>query len=185
MTHAESYYIMRRGGMVNRFHQFPMNTRQVVSSHSWGVAMLCYVLSDSKGLPVHYPSSELLLCALTHDIAEQVTGDIPAPVKWGSVAISKVIGKMEDDFNRDLFWRPIGLELSEEEQLIFKWADGLEGMFTCYDELFTGNKMLLGPFHEWALRLTTLPPHTIGLELREWVIDAWNKLTNENSTPTE
>lgn len=71
-----------KSGCVKRWHCSPSHglreSGDTTGWHSQRVALLILMLHP-------LPSSHLLACALTHDTAEIVTGDIPAPVKVGSL----------------------------------------------------------------------------------------------------
>ena len=62
------------GGEVKRYHTMPTIGEQTVANHSWGVAVILSWLKPDI-------SPKALLKALTHDVAEKQTGDMPAPTK--------------------------------------------------------------------------------------------------------
>src|SRR5688500_16871066 len=75
MNQTQFAFLAQWGGNVKRFHNEMTSFENLVATHSWGVAMLCDVLTG------HEPSVNLLRWAMYHDLAEQVTGDVPYTAK--------------------------------------------------------------------------------------------------------
>ena len=92
---------MIRGGAIKRYHTLEIIGEQSVASHSWGVAMILQYLDPNV-------SKEAILRALTHDVAELFTGDVPAPVKWDNPDLVEVLKRIEDKYESDI---GIGLSL--------------------------------------------------------------------------
>ena len=84
MTGMNDLFNMIRGGAIKRYHTLETIGEQSVASHSWGVAMILQYLEPNV-------SKEAILRALTHDVAELFTGDIPAPVKWANPDLVEVL----------------------------------------------------------------------------------------------
>ena len=121
-------------GRVTRFHTTPTHQRQNLADHSWGVAMILLQI-----VPAEEMSTVLLQAALTHDLAESVTGDLPYPVKLGSAALSSILDKIEGEFeDRHL----IRVELNATEAHWLKWADMFELALFCKSETDMGNKAM-------------------------------------------
>lgn len=122
-----------RGGRVRRYHTVDTIAPQSVAEHSYGVAWLVYLLSGET------PSVALLMAALSHDIAECVTGDIPAPAKR-----SLGIGRQFDEYEervRDAAGVPSWTgALTAEELRILKFADTTELVLHCLHEISMGNR---------------------------------------------
>lgn len=72
--------ILWKSGCVRRWHNSIdkglRDSGDDTGAHSYRVAMLLLMLHP-------LPSAHLLSCALTHDVAEVFTGDMPAPMKVG------------------------------------------------------------------------------------------------------
>jgi 5'-deoxynucleotidase YfbR-like HD superfamily hydrolase len=117
---------IRNGMRVRRFHTVDMHVTETVGHHSANVAMLCQVLHPAC-------SKELLLAALTHDLTEQFTGDIPATAKWGSPALACALNDIEEE--NDLY----PSNLTSFEASILKQADMLDLCFKCAEEVRMGN----------------------------------------------
>lgn len=122
-------YIFKAGN-VKRFHTFDSIKEQTVSSHSWGVAIIVCDL-------VKNPSIELLKAALYHDVAEGVTGDIPATTKWRYPELDAFLKKAEAEIEEGL---GIVFSLTSKERRILKFADMMELIITGWREYQLGNK---------------------------------------------
>jgi len=74
--------IIWKSGCVKRWHsnldKGLRDSGDTVGSHSHRVAILLLMLHP-------LPSAHLIACALTHDAAEIFTGDMPGPMKQGTV----------------------------------------------------------------------------------------------------
>lgn len=122
---------VRNGNRVKRYHTIDLIVQETVGHHSSNVAMLCVLLSRGR------PRAELLIAALTHDLEEQFTGDIPATAKWYSPALCAALNDMEDAhalFHTDLM---------AEECRILKQADMLDLCFKCREEIKMGNEAMV------------------------------------------
>lgn len=105
---------------------------ETVGHHSHGVAMLCVLLCPSV-------SADLLKAALMHDLAEQITGDIPSPAKR-----EYYHGGNFDELERRLI-NESGLKfpsLTDYEKRILKLADIAHGALFCVRELELGNRRM-------------------------------------------
>ena len=142
---------IRSGLAVKRFHTRPTIKEDTVGMHSAGVALFCAILTENTC------STTLLLAALTHDLAEQVYGDIPSPSKklldiWGS------LGELEDE---TLDSAGLKFDLSDEERRTLKIADCLDGMYFCVSEKWLGNRSLEDIYHRYDEYLEALTPFTV------------------------
>ena len=123
---------------VHRWGILRKSRQQNVAEHSYFVAMYCIELVDSLGLRPFVQADRLIQRALTHDLGEVWTGDIPSPVrrriKNGLVELEYL--KMGEVF-------PHFFGLVPEEPLagkILKVADLLEACMYLADEENLGNK---------------------------------------------
>lgn len=119
----------RNGNRVRRYHTLDTIVGETVGHHSANLAILCVLLSDEK------PSVNLLMAALTHDLAEQYTGDVPATAKWDSPELKTALDNMERRFDRYWFNAP----LTAREQKVLKQADMLDLCFKALEEINMGN----------------------------------------------
>jgi len=125
-----------RSGEVRRYHTTPGVPTQSLSSHQWGVAML---------LQKFYPDErkEVLEYALTHDVAELETGDMPAPTKRKYPSLREILEKIETDVEIDLGIER-GLSLVEYQRV--KLCDIVESMWYCHLLIRQGNRDAIYPF---------------------------------------
>lgn len=136
---------IRKGGITKRYHTVPTLHTQNVGEHSFQVAMLVYWLASSNMPGVRV---ELLMAALTHDLAEHKMGDLPAPAKrslpayeveGGARSFRTVWGELEQEHARH-----VGLDfedqLTDHELSLLKLADAADGCLHCAHERALGNK---------------------------------------------
>ncbi len=130
---------LREAAMTIRCHTQRTIKPQTVAEHSYHVAMLVWKLCDRE------PSAELIKAALFHDLAEAVTGDIPATLKWKSPTIKAELQRFEELFDAE---NHLYVSLTPKEEAILKWADGLELMWHCIDEINMGNRFVLEMYNQ-------------------------------------
>ena len=116
-------------GNVIRFHTVRTIKQTTVAHHSWGVCLILAHICD--------PSANLLKAALYHDLAESVTGDVPATAKWRSVPLVIALEQLERRFNTA---HDIQADLTAEEVELLKWADMLELIMYANQEVSMGNQ---------------------------------------------
>lgn len=120
------------GAKTKRFHTRDMLTSQNVGEHSFGVAMLVYLMEPQA-------RKEVLLSALTHDLAEHQIGDISSPVKRANPMLAEMLQVMETKLLDNL-----GLEfesvLTPSEAALVKAADMLDGLMFCVRERRMGGR---------------------------------------------
>lgn len=137
-------------GVTRRFHTWPVLRQQTVADHSWHVAMLVqYIFGrEEPGITM-----ELIMAALTHDMAECKVGDLPAPAKRKmDMRIAVVEGGAATDFRSawgameqeilaeyEMDWEKF---LTPEQLQQLKLCDSLEGAFFCVNERAMGNKLI-------------------------------------------
>jgi 5'-deoxynucleotidase YfbR-like HD superfamily hydrolase len=155
------------GGTVRRYHTVPTIKDNTLAEHQWGVAVLCYLLSGDSC------SEKLLMAALTHDLPEQATGDIPAPAK-------RLLGLSRETFTaydmEALAAFDFGFILSPEEKRILKLADCLDGMLFCLRERQLGNLNVALPYSKhraYAKEVLNAVPED-QLNYNEW--ELFNKI---------
>lgn len=122
---------LMEGGTVERWHveRIP---GQSVAAHSHGVAVIiCFIVPQAE------LTARLLQAALFHDLAEKLSGDLPAPVKWDYPDMAKFLDRLSEDVEAAL---GINVFLSPREKVILKIADYLDAMFYCYEQRKRGNR---------------------------------------------
>lgn len=120
------------GGKTKRFHTSDTLTVQTVADHSFGVAMMVLLIAPRC-------TRQLLLAALTHDLAEHQVGDMAAPVKRAYPDLKEKLQSMEDQL---LYKHQLHFEgtLDEKELAVLKAADYLDGMMYCVRERRMGGQ---------------------------------------------
>lgn len=123
-----------RGGDVKRFHTHPTIGSQTVAEHSWGV---CVVLMRL------YPdcSMQLLQTAVTHDVTEAETGDIPFLVKRLHPEVKTVFDKIEHH-QESILNIAHNCDLSDEDRRRLKVADYVESMIYCVRQAELGSRTM-------------------------------------------
>jgi 5'-deoxynucleotidase YfbR-like HD superfamily hydrolase len=143
VTVRQQIQFIIEGGIVERFHVRPGIKPNTDAHHSFGVAMLCYLMCDN----MHHLGM-LLMSALTHDLSEQVASDISAPSKL-ALGISDQLHDFEQailaKYNLDFYHL-----LDDQEQVVLGWADAFDGMLYCVLEIGRGNKLMLRPYNKWV-----------------------------------
>lgn len=161
---------LRAGGDVNRYHSTRTIVAETVAHHSFGVAWLCWLLSEEA------PRAELLVAAMAHDIAEHVVGDIPAPTKR-ALSIGAAIAAMEDiEVERAGIVVP---SITEEEKRVLKMADVMDGMLFCIRERGLGNSYIRIIFERYRAYLRGLHPTGRALELSNIIIAMWKEAASD------
>lgn len=127
-----NYTIARRALGVRRFHTQPRITEETVGHHTAGVLLaLLYLEPDA--------SREVLLAAISHDLGEYVTGDMPSPAK----------ANLSRDAHIELktlelaATRTMGVprtRLTQQEKKLLKLADLLDLAFSSFMEVEMGNR---------------------------------------------
>lgn len=144
---VKQLYFLMEGSRVERFHTRPLLKPDTNGRHQHGVAMLCWLLWDNGPI-----STNLLMAALTHDLAEQLTGDTPAPTKW-AMGTGPSISQFEIEI---LATAGYTFTLTKEENAILKLADYFDGMMTCIRERTMGNKLVMKPMLRWTAAISDL-----------------------------
>ena len=127
-------------GDVERFHMCTGMTKQCNSEHQWGVALLVQHFDKNC-------RKEVILAALTHDVAELVTGDIPATTKWANPELRVTLETMEHKVEEE--WG-IRYNLTPVEKHLLKTCDMFEGMLYCIKRVKMGEVKAHNPFQLWA-----------------------------------
>jgi len=120
---------MLYGSEVKRYHTVTTLREETVAHHSHNVAMLVLALDPGATAP-------MLKAALLHDLAEQVTGDIPSPAKR-EYGIGDQVDELEDRLLSESGWNYPGLTSNEKRTL--KLADIASGALFCAREMELGN----------------------------------------------
>lgn len=151
--------IPREAAHVKRYHTIPTIGQQTVAEHSYHVAMLCI---DIQARNNERCSAELMRAALFHDLPEHKTGDIPATAKWGSPGLKSLLDSLENDVITDY---GIEVDISEVEKIVLKYADILELVMYCIDQMNLGNRNAKVVANRGLVFAGTLPYNKGAMEL--------------------
>lgn len=130
-------YEQLRACHVKRWHIVQTHRQQTLAEHSFAVAVIAGSLAASmgyKGLLHDRLRLQLLQNALSHDLIEVRTGDIPTPFKreLEKVAGPGVVERAEDLVDRDHSGSMRQSEGTEIEAIV-KLADQIEAIFFLQD----------------------------------------------------
>ena len=131
MNSLDNLFEVVRGGTIKRYHTLETIGEQSVGTHSWGVAIILQYLEPDI-------SKTAIMKALTHDVAELYTGDIPAPVKWDNPELITMLKIIEANYEEKLDIQYDSV-LGKQEALLFKQADMFELLFFCMRQRKMGN----------------------------------------------
>lgn len=174
---------LREGASTKRYHTQRRIRSETVGQHSHGVLWLCWYFADRR------PTANLLLAASAHDLAEQPMGDIPSPAKR---AMGQIFSQ-EFDAKEETYLATHGLvfELSDEEKIILKTADLMDGLFSCLEERVMGNNFACIAFGNYAnyikefIHGDKFPPkvHRLACDLSNMIFDSFDAVNNPQSAP--
>jgi 5'-deoxynucleotidase YfbR-like HD superfamily hydrolase len=122
-----------KAGRITRYHTADVKP-QTLGHHQWGVAMIVCMI-----YPNHRPPPDIIMAALTHDLAESETGDIPATAKWGNSRLDAALSESEVAFNKR-HGIDFELTMTGREQDILHWADTFELCLYCQYQVNMGNE---------------------------------------------
>lgn len=169
---------LRRSGRVRRYHTEELIKPQDVAQHSYGVAWLCWWLTQGTA------GVGLIMHALAHDAAEHGLGDIPSPTKR-ALGIRDQVDAAETHLMR--LHGVLLPSLNDAESKVLKLADALDGVLHCLHELELGNQTLYAVFlnfHRYGLELVPngTAPSADGVDgramlLLKWAAERWSALT--------
>ena len=148
----KSLLFARAGSEVMRYHTLTTLVKETVGHHSHMVAMISHIL-DSQC------SREVLLAALTHDLAEQATGDIPSTSKR-LYGVGDQVTALENTV-----MTAAGLQfpnLTDYEKRLLKLADIAQGALFCAREISLGNRRMRAAFDNYMSYATGMD--LVGIE---------------------
>jgi 5'-deoxynucleotidase YfbR-like HD superfamily hydrolase len=116
--------VTHSSGQTVRYHANPQVSRflQTDADHSWGVAAIIFKLHPN-------PSLNLIGFAIFHDSGEKWACDLSHPFKRAYPEIAKVHAEAEHELAKKHGIPQF--ELTDEEKLWIKLADGLESYLYC------------------------------------------------------
>ena len=151
------------GGEVKRYHTLATIGEQTVGSHSWGVALILNWLKPDI-------SKTAILKALTHDVAEKQTGDMPAPTKWNNKKLALELSTVEKGIEQKL---GIDYELTAEEKEFFKQSDLFELLLYCVNQRSLGNTNVNVVFSNGVEKLVDMQLNAKGKALLAHLVQSY------------
>jgi len=134
------------GFAVRRFHTVPVVvTTETVGHHTASVLAIIFAMYNES------PPMALVRAALYHDIAEAITGDIPATAKWDFPALSGNLYAAEAEIAEAA---GADFDLPLELAPVLKFADMMSLMYKAKMEVLSGNQGFI-PIYENGLRYCT------------------------------
>lgn len=160
MQLANAIDFVRLGGLTKRYHTKHVNKENTVGAHSFGVAWMVFFLRE----PDTELSNTLIMAALAHDLAEQVTGDISSPTKRKFPALAEMVQEMEHEI---LSEHNLNFEqyLTKDELRVLKLADCLDGALYCISEVQLGNRSIMEVYNRYCNYIQQLNPTG-----QEWLV---------------
>lgn len=130
-------YEQLRSCHVKRWHIVQTRREQTVAEHAFATSVIAGSLAAAmrwKGLMQHTEQLKLLQWALSHDILEAKTGDMPTPFKRALEAVggAGIVEKAEDLVDRETAGAYRFIKGTEVEMIV-KLADQMEAIFFLQD----------------------------------------------------
>lgn len=146
---AERVEFIYKGAKTKRFHTADTLTTQTVGEHSFGVAWLVVLLRPSA-------RKELILAALSHDLAEHVVGDVSSVAKRAYPELKAALDAAEGTVLKQ---HSLDFEtgLTDDEVRVLKVADLMDGMLFCVRERRMGSKVAVEIFNNFSAYVRTIP----------------------------
>ena len=123
-----TFTVLYNAARTKRWHTHDMLKEQNLADHQWGVALIVMTI-----MPGRY---NLLKAALTHDLGEAVTGDVPYTGKKMYPEIKRLTEQAEYEF---AVRYGTATSLTAEDAAILAWADMLEAYLHAKREVSLGN----------------------------------------------
>ncbi len=164
------------GGASKRYHTVQTHNTQDIAAHSFGVAWWCELLTDGRA------SKQLIMAALTHDLAEHIVGDVPSPAKR-AMGCRDAFNAYEDKILTDAKLSHY-MGLLPDEHSLLKAADCFDGLMFCLNERRMGNKhveIVYGRYYSYIMEVKDKTHHFVhAIEDYLTLIDKeWKELTND------
>lgn len=145
--------LMHRMNYINRWGLMRNSRTESLSEHSLCTSYVAHLLAciANARFEAGVDADKIACCALYHDAAEIITGDMPTPVKYSNDRIREEYKQVEHEAqNRLVSMLPAdlaewvspavsGSELNERERAIVKAADKLSALIKCIEEETAGN----------------------------------------------
>ena len=149
---GQFFAYLSRMKYIHRWALMHSTRAETLSEHTLGTAVLTHALC---ALHNHYfggqvDAGQAVLCALYHDAAETITGDLPTPVKYYSPRIREAYGELEQAAGERLLqmlpeslrgaYRACFCCPDAQIARFVKAADKLSALIKCIEEERMGNR---------------------------------------------
>ena len=155
---------------INRWGLKFNTQKEDVMQHSIECAFITHFLALIGNLHFgkKYNADRLAVCALYHDAAEVLTGDLPTPIKYFNDDMRKIYKQIEDaasekmitylpkDLQEEYASYLDGTKLSDEEKKILKISDLLCAYIKCIMEVNAGNKEFQPAFKDISNKIANI-----------------------------
>lgn len=129
---------------IKRWHTNQTIGTQTNAHHQWGVAaLLNYIVPDNP---------KLIVAGLFHDSQEQLTGDVPYPVKRKNAKLAAELDRLNEKIKSE--YSNLFPQLSHSEAALLKIADRLEALIYSKFQLELGNN-LFQKIHNFTKEIIT------------------------------
>jgi 5'-deoxynucleotidase YfbR-like HD superfamily hydrolase len=168
----ELEFLMETGD-VERNHTHPGLLSDRVARHSWGVAMLAYMIGSARG----HVTTHLLMAALTHDMGEVASSDVCGATKsLLSPAARREIEGIEAKA-RHMFDMDFSFTIRDSEKEALWMADKFEYLLRCIRERRMGNLGVYRGYREVCRDVTlfmeTTVTNLVEREIFSAIISLW------------
>lgn len=146
MQQYSFFAMLSRMKYINRWGLMRNARQENLSEHTLETAYIAHALCSLSGIDPR----RAVFCALYHDCAEIITGDLPTPIKYHNETLRDSYKKLEADASERLLgslpedmqekYRPSFFEEDLQTLKIVKAADKLSALMKCIEELRMGNR---------------------------------------------
>ena len=145
--------LMHRMNYINRWGLMRNSRSESLAEHSLSCAFIAHILAciANTRFDADVDVEQVVCCAMYHDAAEILTGDMPTPVKYNNERVRDEVKKIEKVAQRHLIAMlpndiaelaspAVTMEnLSQREKEIIKASDKLCALIKCLEEEAAGN----------------------------------------------
>lgn len=169
MSILERARLARRAGRVTRYHTQYLTKPENVAEHTFGLVNLLMIITGGQ------VRAELLMAAMSHDMGEYKSGDVPSPSKKAMGEEAKASFDALENAAMKIIHESVN-PISDWEYLLLKTCDNLDGLLKCIEEKRMGNYTIEECGENYASYLSAQLPDLGGgpaaelvqLALTEW-----------------
>lgn len=165
-TLREQIDFAHNAGLTRRYHTRPVIQGDTVAEHSYNATWLVSILAGDN------VKANLLMAALTHDMAEHIMGDIPAPTKRAFADLA-AFAVQEDALLEEYGF---AYALTPSQKRLLKLADIYASVLTCIKERALGSRYLDDICLKFLGYAQELNPTGTEREVYDVLVEKWNDL---------